>query len=74
MRIDAEPVIVDKIDAATVIEQSASSAAVFLPFRLDDDTIESPFGGKLDELTFGLGRPVREPLLAVDALVDDFLC
>ena len=55
VRIDAEPILVDEVSPAAILEHSASSIAVFLPFRLDGELAKSPFGSNLDELAFGLG-------------------
>jgi amino acid transporter len=54
-RIAAEPVLVDEVTPQSIVEHSAASVAVLLPFRLKDDQVTSPFGGSLDALDFGLG-------------------
>ena len=50
VRIAAEPVIVGKADSRTVIEQSAGSSVVFLPFAVGDDGPTSVYGSPADLL------------------------
>jgi hypothetical protein len=54
VRIDAEPQLVEETDAKTIVEHSAASVVVFLPFRLNEGVPDSPFGGSLEDLAFGL--------------------
>lgn len=55
IRIEADPVVVDTMDVATVQAESAAAGCVFLPFRLTRDGPSGPFGGDLAELLDGLG-------------------
>ncbi len=55
VRIDAKPEIVVDPDHVAVIEHSANSAVVFLPFRLADAGPASVFGGSLEETLGALG-------------------
>jgi amino acid transporter len=54
-RIPAEPRIVERIDAATVREESSSSSVVFLPFRLTDEGPKAISDEPLDPLIRKLG-------------------
>jgi amino acid transporter len=64
IRIDAEPIIVENPDADTIVQYSADSALVYLPFRIKARQVVDPFGGSMDELLFLL--PVVALVLAAE--------
>jgi amino acid transporter len=65
VRIEAEPVVVEKPDADTIAEYSAESTLVFIPCRIRADKVVDPFGDPLESLLFLL------PLVAVVLAVED---
>jgi hypothetical protein len=64
VRIEAEPIIIENPDADTIVQHSAESALVFLPFRIKANQVVDPFGGSLDSLLFLL--PVVALVLAAE--------
>jgi hypothetical protein len=64
IRIDAQPLIIENPDADAIVQHSADSAMVFLPFRIRDNQVVDPFGGSMDELLFLL--PVVAMVLAAE--------
>ena len=48
-RIKAKPIVLSKVDAQVVREQSAGAALVFSPFRLHYNQLQSQFGGKIED-------------------------
>jgi amino acid transporter len=50
VRIEAEPIIVEKINEDKIAEHSADSAMVFFPFRLSGNQLVSPIDVKIDSL------------------------
>jgi len=63
-RIEAEAHVVDTLDAATLLEESADAALVFIPFQIRQERPLDPFGGILDETVFTL--PVCALVLAAE--------
>ncbi len=53
-RIDAEAHIVAKLDADTLVEESADATLVFIPFQIRKDRPLDPFGGILEATIFTL--------------------
>ena len=64
VRIEAEPVIVDAVDADAIAEYSADSALVFLPFRLNKNQVTDPFGNSMEDSLFLL--PVVAMVMAAE--------
>ena len=64
VRIEAEPQIVDAVDADAIAEQSADSSLVFLPFRLKAQSVVDPFGNPMEDSLFLL--PVVAMVMAVE--------
>ncbi|MFC1867854.1 amino acid permease, partial [Thermodesulfobacteriota bacterium] len=62
VRIEAEPEIIDNVNADAIIKRSAHSAVVFLPFRLRGNKLIGPVDGQLDDLISRL--PVVSLVLA----------
>jgi amino acid transporter len=54
VRIDAQAHVVEKLDAGTLVEESADATLVFIPFQIRDDRPLDPFGGILEETVFTL--------------------
>ena len=50
VRIEAEPLVVEKGDANTFVEFSAGSSFVFVPFRLKGNKLTGPFGAPPEEM------------------------
>ena len=63
-RIKAEPEIIPEPDMKTIINHSAGSSMVFLPFRLHRDRIAGPVEMPFEELVQGL--PVVALVLAAE--------
>ncbi len=66
IRIEAEPVLVEGSDAATIRRTSADSAAVFVPFGLRPKGPVSRLGGSIEELLDGL--PLTALVLAAEGV------
>ena len=64
IRIDAEPTVIENPDPDTIVEHSADSALVFLPFRIKAGQVIESFGGSMDELLFLL--PIVALVLAAE--------
>jgi len=64
VRIEAEPEIVNNANADTIVEHSAGSSLVFLPFRLKGNQLLGPFEERLDDLISRL--PVVALVLAAE--------
>jgi hypothetical protein len=64
IRIDAEPTVIENPDPDTIVEHSADTALVFLPFRIKAGQVIDPFGGSVDELLFLL--PIVALVLAAE--------
>ena len=64
VRIEAEPVIVDAVDADAIAEYSADSSLVFLPFRLKKSQVTDPFGNSMEDSLFLL--PVVAMVMAAE--------
>jgi hypothetical protein len=64
IRIEAQPMVIENPDADTIVQHSADSALVFLPFRIKDRQVVDPFGGSMDELLFLL--PVVALVMAAE--------
>jgi amino acid transporter len=68
-RIDAEAVIVERIDARAILEHSSDSPMVFLPFRLSDRGVELIADADIGEVARVLGI-VALVLAAADLELD----
>ena len=55
VRIPAEPHLVEKFDRETVVQTSAATSLVLLPFGLHGENIVSPDGGTLEAFSADLG-------------------
>jgi gamma-glutamylcysteine synthetase len=64
IRIDAQPMVIEEPDADSIVQHSADSALVFLPFRIKANRVVDPFGGSMDEMLFLL--PVVALVLAAE--------
>jgi amino acid transporter len=64
IRIDAQPLVIEDPDADSIVQHSADSAIVFLPFRIKANRVVDPFGGSMDEMLFLL--PVVALVLAAE--------
>ncbi len=65
VRIEAEPEIVEKANADAIVEHSADSSLIFIPFRLHGNQLLGPFGGPLE------GLLTRLPLVAMVLAAED---
>jgi len=65
VRIEAEPEVVARADANAIVEHSAESTLVFLPFRLRGNQLMDPFGGDLEDLLS------RLPMVALVLATED---
>jgi hypothetical protein len=65
-RIDAEPEIVDAIDARAIAARSGKASMVFLPFRLRGEELVGAFGLRLDGVVDSL------PMTALVLAAEDF--
>jgi amino acid transporter len=52
VRIEAEPEIIETADADAIVEYSADSSLVFLPFRLKENHVVDPFGNPMEDTLF----------------------
>jgi hypothetical protein len=66
VRITAEPLVVEHVDAEEIVACSADAALVLLPFRLRNTDLQDPFGGPLDPLLTRL--PVTALILAAEEI------
>ena len=66
VRIDAVPLLVDQLDADTVVGNSRDAALVFLPMRLHDLTTISAFGSSPEDLFSQL--PLTALVLAAETI------
>ena len=66
VRIDAVPLVVDQLDADTVVGNSRDASLVFLPMRLHDLTTISAFGSSPEDL-FG-HLPLTALVLAAETI------
>ncbi len=64
-RIQAEPVILARVDADTLVERSKDAALVFMPLRITAYEPKDPFGERPDELF------TRLPVVAMMAAAED---
>jgi hypothetical protein len=64
VRIEANPVLVENVDADTLAEYSADSSIAFLPFRVSDHRVLDPFGNPMEDTLFLL--PVTALVMAAE--------
>jgi amino acid transporter len=64
VRINADPEIVENVDADTFAEYSADSAIAFIPFRIKNNLVIDPFGNPMEKTLFLL--PVTAMVLAAE--------
>jgi len=63
-RIEAEPEIIETVDADAIAEHSADSSLVFLPFRLKQNRVVDPFGNPMEDTLFLL--PIAAMVMAAE--------
>jgi hypothetical protein len=64
VRIEADPEIIETADANSIVESSADSSLVFLPFRLEKNKIVDAFGNPIEDDLFLL--PVVAMVMAAE--------
>jgi len=69
VRIEAESILVENIDADTIAEYSTDSALAFLPFRLQENRVVDPFGNPMADTLFLL--PVTALVMAAEDIALD---
>jgi hypothetical protein len=63
-RIEAEPEIIETVDADAITEHSADSSLVFFPFRLKQNRVVDPFGNPMEDTLFLL--PIAAMVMAAE--------